>query len=106
MIESFIQHMRYEKRVSRHTVLAYQNDLEQFQKFLSDTFSENKTEAADHGMIRSWIISLVDSGIEPSSVNRKIACLRTYFKYLLRQAVIVKSPMLKIRVLKTPKKLP
>jgi integrase/recombinase XerC len=51
-------------------------------------------------------VSLVESGIEPVSVNRKIACLRTFFKFLLRQEVISKDPMAKISVLKTKRRLP
>jgi integrase/recombinase XerC len=104
MIESFLKYLRYEKRVSAHTAVAYQNDLNQFQQFLK-SFDE-KTEAADYGMVRSWIISLVESGIDPVSVNRKIAALRTYYKFLLRQEYISKDPMTKIRILKTKKKLP
>lgn len=106
MIEAFLKYLRFEKRVSTNTVLAYQNDLEQFQNFLNETFSENKPETADYGMIRSWIIFLVESGLESRSVNRKIACLRTYYKFLLRQELIGKDPMIKIRILKTKKKLP
>ena len=57
-------------------------------------------------MIRSWIVKLVEDGIGPSSVNRKIACLRTFYKFLLRQNAITSDPMGKINVLKTSKKLP
>jgi integrase/recombinase XerC len=105
MIESFLKYLRYEKRVSAHTALAYENDLNQFHQFLTDTYSE-KIEAADYGMIRSWIISLVEKPIQPISVNRKIAALRTYYKFLLRQDYITKDPMVKIRILKTKRKLP
>lgn len=105
MIESFLKYLQYEKRVSKHTALAYQNDLNQFHQFLTETYSE-KTETADYGMVRSWIINLVEKRIEPISVNRKIAALRTYYKFLLRQEYITKDPMVKIRILKTKKKLP
>ena len=57
-------------------------------------------------MVRAWIVSLVDSGIDPLSVNRKIACLRSFYKFLLREEVIKKNPMTRIRVLKTSKRLP
>lgn len=106
MIEAFLKHLRFEKRVSPHTALAYQNDLTQFQEFLKTTFHEDKAEAADYGMVRTWLITLVEADIDPISVNRKIACLRTFFKYLLRQELIIKDPMMKIRVLKSKKKLP
>ena len=106
MIDSFLKYLEFEKRVSRHTLLAYKTDLQQFSAFILGTFAEPKPEVADYGMIRSWIISLVESKIEALSVNRKIACLRSFYKFLLRQEFISKDPMLKIRGLKTKKQLP
>jgi integrase/recombinase XerC len=106
MIDSFQKYLQYEKRVSAHTSLAYKNDLHQFSQFLQETFPDTVIEQADYGIIRSWIIQLVDSGITASSVNRKIASLRTFYKFLMRQEVITKNPMQKIRVLKTQKRLP
>src|SRR6188768_2695540 len=106
MIESFLKYLQFEKRASSHTTLAYESDLSQFREFLSSTFHEENITAGDHGMIRAWIISLVESRLDPSSVNRKIACLRSFFKFLLRQQYIKKDPTTKIRILKTKKKLP
>lgn len=106
MIESFLKYLQYEKRVSPHTLLAYTQDLDQFKNFLVRAYECQTPEHANHGMIRSWIIELVDTGIEPSSVNRKVACLRTFYKFLLRHNNIDANPMLKIRALKTKKKLP
>ena len=106
MIDSFLKYLQFEKRVSPHTLLAYQNDLEQFASCLLNTFETPQTEVATHVMIRSWIVSLVEDNLDPSSVNRKIACLRSYYKHLLRQETIQKNPMTKIRILKSKKKLP
>lgn len=106
MVSSFIKYLQYEKRFSSHTLLAYKTDLGQFENFLKSTFPEYKTEHADYGVIRAWIVQLVETGIDALSINRKIASLRSYFKFLLRQEVISKDPMLKIKVLKTRKKLP
>src|SRR5688572_8208506 len=99
MIDSFLKYLQFEKRVSPHTLVAYQTDLEQFASFLSNTFEIAQTEVATHVMIRDWIINLVEDKLDPSSVNRKIACLRSYYKHLLRQEVIQKNPMTKIRIL-------
>lgn len=104
-MESFLKYLQFEKRVSPHTLLAYQQDLNQFSDFLTTNF-ECKAERADYGMVRSWVIELVESGLQPPSVNRKIACLRSFYKHLLRQGTITKDPMLKIRILKTAKRLP
>ncbi|HET6542252.1 MAG TPA: tyrosine-type recombinase/integrase [Chryseolinea sp.] len=106
MIDSFLKYLQFEKRVSRHTLLAYKTDLQQFSAFIQTTFAEFNPEAADYGMIRSWIINLVEGKIEALSVNRKIACLRSFYKFLLRQECISKDPMLKIKGLKTKKQLP
>jgi integrase/recombinase XerC len=106
MVDSFLKYLQYEKRVSSNTVLAYETDLKQFSTFLNITFSNTKIEAADYQVIRSWIIQLVEQNIGPSSINRKIACLRTFYKFLQREEVIAKDPMLKIKILNTSKKLP
>jgi integrase/recombinase XerC len=106
MIDSFLKYLQYEKRVSAHTALAYKGDLDQFSQFLAETFPDTAVELADYGIVRSWIIQLADSDIKATSVNRKIASLKTFYKFLMRQEVIEKNPMQKIRVLKTQKRLP
>lgn len=106
MVDTFLKYLQYEKRVSKHTLTAYQSDLDQFQAFIQEVFPDHSPETADYGIVRSWIIQLVDSGIKAASVNRKIASLKTFYKFLMRQEVIKKNPMTKIRVLKTQKRLP
>jgi len=106
MIDSFLKYLQFEKRYSAKTVLSYQTDLLQFEAFLQQTFETNETQAAHFGMIRGWIAELSDDGLEATSINRKIATLCSYFKFLLKQEVITQNPMTKVRVLKTHKKLP
>jgi integrase/recombinase XerC len=106
MVESFLKYIQFEKRFSPHTVLSYQTDLQQFGDFLKQTYSEEKPESANYGMVRSWLVQLVETARDPASVNRKIACLRSFYKFLMRREIITKDPMIKIRVLKTKKKLP
>lgn len=106
MTDTFFKYLQYEKRVSPHTILAYQNDLNQFQNFLTQNFPDYNIQSVDHGIIRAWIVTLSDQKTLPQSINRKIASLRSYYKHLLREEVISKDPMMKIRVLKTKKKLP
>ena len=105
MVESFLRYLEFEKRLSPHTILSYKTDLHQFQFFLKATYSEN-AELASYVMVRSWIVSLVEAKMDSLSVNRKIACLRSFYKFLIRQEKIAKDPMMKIKVLKTKKKLP
>jgi len=106
MVDSFLKYLRFEKRYSAKTILAYQTDLHQFRDFLNNEFDGTPSEDTNHSLVRSWIVRLVEGGLDAISVNRKIACLRSYFKFLIKQEVIAKDPMAKIKILKTKKKLP
>lgn len=106
MIRTFISYLEFEKRFSKNTSLSYQTDLSQFEIFLSETYDQDSIVGATHVMIRSWIVTLVEQKLDPSSINRKIACLRSFYKFLLRQEVITFNPTAKLKILKTPKRLP
>ena len=106
MIESFLKYLQYQKRYSPHTIHSYQTDLIQFENFLQTTFPETQSDTADYGIVRAWIVYLVEDELDARSINRKIACLRSYYKFLLKEGSITKTPMTKIRVLKVSKKLP
>ncbi|MGQ0829599.1 MAG: tyrosine recombinase XerC [Bacteroidota bacterium] len=104
--DSFLEYLRYEKRSSAHTLLAYTNDLDQFFKYLDTSYQIKSITEINHIIIRSWIVSLMEQKITPRSVNRKITTLKTFYKYLLRQKAVTENPMLKIQSPKTSKRLP
>ncbi|RAI95261.1 tyrosine-type recombinase/integrase [Algoriphagus yeomjeoni] len=106
MIDSFINYLEFEKKASPHTVDAYRRDLGQFEEFVSLSFEINEISEAKHPELRAWVIDLVDSGLSTTSVNRKIATLRSYYKFLLRSRIISTDPTYKLKGLKNPKKLP
>ena len=106
MIPFFLEHIRYEKRLSHHTITAYSNDLAQFTAYLQGQYALETPEKADYHQIRSWIVSLVEDGMDRTSVNRKIATLRSFYAFLLRRKTIETDPMVKISALKTSKKIP
>lgn len=102
----FLNHIRFEKRLSQHTLTAYRSDLEQFAQFLKTELNHDQPDTAEFRQVRSWVVSLVDAGLNKTSVNRKIATLRAYFGFLLRRKHIEVDPMVNIKALKTGKKLP
>ncbi len=104
-LKAFQDYLQHEKKYSIHTVTAYVNDLLFFQDFLKINFDQDSLEVVNYSMIRSWIVSLVDNGISNSSVNRKMASLKSFYKFLLRTKQIESSPLLKHKSLKTPKKI-
>ncbi|WP_192347156.1 tyrosine-type recombinase/integrase [Algoriphagus sp. Y33] len=106
MIDSFINYLEFEKKASPHTVDAYRRDLRQLEEFVGLSFGINEISGAEHPELRAWVIDLVDSGLSTTSVNRKIATLRSYYKFLLRSRIISKDPTYKLKGLKNPKKLP
>ncbi|MFN4145822.1 MAG: site-specific integrase, partial [Runella sp.] len=106
MIAQFLQHLTYEKRLSEHTLTAYQKDLEQFGEFLVKTYQLQELEKADFRMIRSWAVSLVEADLHHRSVNRKLATLRSFYGYLLRCKTISVNPMTRVSALKTDRPLP
>ncbi|HCQ11945.1 MAG TPA: integrase [Flavobacterium sp.] len=86
-----------------HTVNAYVNDLLFFKEFLKTNFEQETLEDVNYSMIRSWIVFMVDNEMSNSSVNRKIASLKAFYKFLLKIKQIGSSPLLKHKSLKTPK---
>ncbi len=106
MLGSFLKYLQFEKRYSVHTIDAYQHDLLQLQTYLSGTFPDSSLQIVSYQELRSWLISLLEDGISPRSVNRKLATLRTYYKFLLKREIISKDPTLKLSALRTSKPLP
>ena len=106
MIETFLQHLTFEKRLSQHTLTAYAKDLEQFKEFLEKTYQLQELAKADFRMIRGWAVSMVEAELHHRSVNRKLATLRSFYGYLLRCKAITINPMLRVSSLKTDKPLP
>ena len=105
-ILGFCNYITHQKRYSQHTITAYKKDLDQFRVFLSKEHEINQTKEVSSIIIRSWIVELIEQGISPRTINRKISTLKSFFKYLLKKGIIKNNPLLKIVTPKTPKRLP
>ena len=105
MVKSFLQYIQYEKKYSSCTVFSYQNDIYQFQDFLTENYSLS-IEQTELKHIRNWILQLKSKNIESSSINRKLSALKSLFKFGLRNNHVKSNPCSKLQALKTPKKLP
>lgn len=103
---SFIEYIKYEKRYSRHTVLAYEHDLHEFFQFIESTYGETVPTDISTPMIRSWLAELKKAGVHSRSINRKLSTLRSWFKYLRVQKNISNNPLHKIVAPKSGKRLP
>ena len=105
-LTSFFQYLKLEKRFSEHTLSAYQNDLQQFSSFINITFQITSELEVTHTQIRSWIVDMMQNGITPRSINRKLSTLKSYFKFLRKRGVLEENPMIKVIAPKTGKRLP
>ena len=105
-IQPFLTYLKFEKRYSQHTLLAYQNDLTSFFDYLVVQYNEIALPDISHMYIRSWLAQLKDETMTAKSINRKISSLRSFFKYAVKTGVIAQTPMTKIIAPKSEKRLP
>ncbi|MCX2574717.1 tyrosine-type recombinase/integrase [Pedobacter sandarakinus] len=105
LLNSFITYLTHEKRYSAHTVSSYQTDLVQFGAFIKETFELNYLEVK-HTHLRSYMVYLMEKETSESSINRKVSALRSFYKFLFKNAKIDQNPSLLIKAPKIPKRLP
>ena len=103
-LTTYLQYLEYEKRYSLHTIDAYRRDLLHFDVFLSGI--GEGTKVVNYRVVRRWIVALDAAGNSSRTVNRKIAALRSYHKFLMKKGLITVNPMEKVGVLKVEKNLP
>ena len=104
--ESFLLYLDVEKHYSQHTIRSYKNDLDQFYSFITiNCYSNNPVEISSLD-VRAWVISLLDSGITPASVHRKISCLRVFYRFLRKEGSMKNDPLEKLVLPKRKKRLP
>lgn len=102
---SFKDYLLLEKKYSLHTIQAYLNDLTRFNKFVSEEYRYPDLLDVNYAIVRSWIVSLVDSGISNRTVNRKVSSLKAYYRFLLETGEIETTPLAKHKALKISQKV-
>jgi integrase/recombinase XerC len=106
-VPKFLQYLSSVRNSSPHTVVNYGKDLEQFVAFLTPPGTE--TPALDkitHHMIREFVAHLHEGGLEKSSIARKLAALRSFFKYCVREGTLAENPARLVATPKLPKRIP
>ena len=106
IIQVFLDHLKFQKRYSQHTIVSYQTDLVDFFNFIEKEFEATFPVEIKSSFVRSWLAGLKEKGLESKSINRKISTLKSFFKYHLRQGLIQTSPMVTILSAKVKKRLP
>jgi integrase/recombinase XerC len=105
LIENFLKFISKEKRFSIHTVKGYENDLLKFSDYAHKNYNVS-LERCTHKIIRSWFAQMMEDGFKPRTIHRKSSSLKSFFKFLMTQGVLNKSPMDLVTLPKLDKKLP
>lgn len=105
-LDRFFQYLKYEKKVSLHTITAYQHDLTQIFEYVYKTYELDDIKQLTHHHYRSWLMELVQEGMQPRSLARKASSLKSFYKFLMRHNVIQDNPCRKLVLPKIPKRLP
>ena len=105
LIEKFLDYLQLEKNYSSNTLSAYKRDLIQYNKFIVENNCNLEIENSDYKIIRSWIVSMVNSNISNRSINRKVSSLKSFYKFLIKTETIRSSPLKAHSPLKQSKKI-
>jgi len=105
-IQSFISHLKYEKRYSQNTITAYQHDLESFWNYILKEYGNPDLHDISHQYIRSWLAEIKSNDIASRSINRKISSLKSFFKFHITAGRLKQNPMAKVITPKVSKRLP
>lgn len=104
--ESFISYLKFEKRFSSHTVVAYKNDLDQFVLYCTKMVGEFDVIKISAKTVRSWIVHLMEQKLSPRSVHRKVTTVKSFFKFLMKEQIVENNPAVGLPLPKIRKKLP
>jgi len=102
-VRDFLVYLRVEKNFSPHTLRAYESDLSQFENFIRE--QGIKIKKIDHKLLRSYLV-LLQKNCKAKTIQRKVAAIRSFFKFLVHRKICRANPALLIRTLKMEKPLP
>jgi integrase/recombinase XerC len=106
-IDKFLEYLRSVRNASPHTVSNYGKDLEQFQAYLTPPGTSTPAiSRIKHQVIREYIGHLHELGLEKSSIARKLAALRSFFKFCVREGKMKENPARLVPTPKLPKRIP
>jgi integrase/recombinase XerC len=107
VIDKFIDYLRYERNASQDTITEYRRDTQQFAAFLTPPGEKMlPLDQVDHVVIREYVSSMFDQALERSSVARRLASMRTFFKFCVREKITRQNPARLVSTPKLPKRLP
>ena len=105
-IAAFLEHLRRERGASSHTIRGYEGDLAVFRTFLDETAGGSATLSADPKRVRAYSAWLSGRGYAAGTIARRLASLRSFFRYQRRGGAVASDPTATLRNPKQPRRLP
>lgn len=105
LIQTFEDYLLKEKNFSKHTILAYSEDVKVFHEFLISSKQTNDLLDVNYNMIRKWIINMSENELSNKTINRKITSLKSFYKFLVKSKQLDNTPLVKHKSLKVEKKI-
>jgi integrase/recombinase XerC len=103
----FKNHLRYEKRYSPHTLLAYGSDIDAFGTWLKDTYDIDDVRQVTHHHVRSWLATCKNDHKEAArTLNRRLSSISALYQYLRKSGHCNNNPARKLHAQKLPERLP
>jgi len=106
LTEDYLDYLRNERNASVRTVREYGDDLKAFELFYKSLDSNLSWETVDTDVAREWIVSMMDKGHKASSVQRRLAAVRSFYKFLLRRGYVTRDPVHNLTAPKKEQALP
>lgn len=106
IIDKYLQYIKLELNLSRHTQVAYGNDLCQWAQFLTGDNEELDVASVTPSDIRAWLIHLSSEGDGARTLRRKVQAVRSFYKWLMITGKVTSSPASEVELARLPKRLP
>lgn len=110
LLDAYLYHLQVEKNASPYTIQNYQKDIFQFIDFLAEELSipdnQIKAEMVTHLLVRSYLANMKNSGMARATIARKLAAIRSFFRYLCREEILESNPLKAVATPKQDKRLP
>lgn len=106
LIHQFLDYLHFQRNYSSHSMISYRTDLLQYDQFLQNQFELSDLTSAEKIHIRSWLVSMSDEGLTPSTLKRKLSALKSFYHFLMRENLIERNPALGVITPKIKKRLP
>ncbi|MBC8478726.1 MAG: tyrosine-type recombinase/integrase [Candidatus Delongbacteria bacterium] len=102
LVANFLDYLRYEKRFSKHTLTAYRRDLERFLLWSA----QRGEDPANTDCIRNYLAGLLQQGLQRSTVARRLAAIKSYFRFLYQRELLPDNPAATVTPIRERRRLP